>query len=199
VHGAATGKAPPLIVSHEIINLPSASVLAELRRELANRAPAANTVAIFSDPVFERDDPRVKPAQSDGAIADHDGAHKIDSELSRSAAESGLMNFKRLRFTRQEAETVVSLAPAEQRFIALDFAASRATIERTALDQYRIVHFATHGLLNGQHPELSGIVLSLVDEQGRPQDGFLRAHEIYNLKLNADLVVRSACRTALGK
>jgi CHAT domain-containing protein len=65
--------------------------------------------------------------------------------------------------------------------------------------QYRIVHFATHGLINSQHPELSGVVLSLVDEQGRPQDGFLRLHDVYNLKLGADMVVLSACRTALGK
>jgi len=61
------------------------------------------------------------------------------------------------------------------------------------------VHFATHSLLNNQHPELSGVVLSLVDEQGEPRDGFLRLHEIYNLKLNADLVVLSSCQTALGK
>jgi CHAT domain-containing protein len=72
-------------------------------------------------------------------------------------------------------------------------------VNQTDLSGFRYLHFATHGLLNSRRPELSGIVLSLVDEQGQPQDGFLRLHEIYNMKLNADLVVLSGCRTALGK
>jgi CHAT domain-containing protein len=67
------------------------------------------------------------------------------------------------------------------------------------LSQYRIVHFATHGLLDSQHPELSGLVLSLVDESGKPQNGFLRLHDIYNLNLPVELVVLSACNTGLGK
>jgi CHAT domain-containing protein len=109
------------------------------------------------------------------------------------------MSFNRLPFTRKEAEAIFALASPDQGLKALDFAASRATVLNTGLDQYRILHFATHGLLNSQHPELSGIVLSLVDEQGHEQEGFLRMHEIYNLKLNAELVVLSACSTALGK
>jgi CHAT domain-containing protein len=68
-----------------------------------------------------------------------------------------------------------------------------------ALSQYRIVHFATHGLLNSEHPEFSGLVFSLVNERGKAQDGFLQLQDIYNLNLSADLVVLSSCETALGK
>jgi CHAT domain-containing protein len=62
-----------------------------------------------------------------------------------------------------------------------------------------MLHFSTHGLLDSRHPELSGLVLSLVDEVGQPQEGFLRLNEIYGLRLNADLVVLSACQTGLGR
>jgi CHAT domain-containing protein len=67
------------------------------------------------------------------------------------------------------------------------------------LAEYRVVHFATHGVLDNENPGLSGLILSLFDERGRPQDGFLRLHDIYSLNLPADLVVLSACDTALGK
>jgi CHAT domain-containing protein len=82
---------------------------------------------------------------------------------------------------------------------ATDFRANRAIAISPELGRYRIIHFATHGLLNSQHPLLSGLVFSLVDENGKPQDGFLRMHEIYNLQLPAELVVLSACQTALGE
>jgi CHAT domain-containing protein len=123
--------------------------------------------------------------------------------LTRAVAETDAINasrrLPRLLFSGEEAKAILSLAPAGDALKALDFAASRATAMSDELGKYRIVHFSTHGLLNNLHPELSGIVLSLVDEHGRPQDGFLRLHDIYNLKLPADLVVLSACQTALGK
>src|SRR5205085_3971099 len=105
----------------------------------------------------------------------------------------------RLAFSRREAEAIYAAAPAGQALKAIDFDASRATATGVGLSRYRIVHFATHGLLNSEHPELSGVVLSLVDAEGRPQNGFLRLHEIYNLSLPAELVVLSACQTGLGK
>lgn len=82
---------------------------------------------------------------------------------------------------------------------ALGFSASRATAMGTDLGQYRIVHFATHGLLDSENPELSGLVFSLLDQKGMRQDGFLQLQDIYNLNLPVDLVVLSACETGLGK
>src|SRR5262249_23373660 len=98
-----------------------------------------------------------------------------------------------------EATGILALVPERERMQALDFEASRTTALRPELGEYRIVHFATHGLLNNIHPELSGIVLSLVGKEGQPQDGFLRLQDIYNLKLPAELVGLSACQTGLGK
>jgi CHAT domain-containing protein/tetratricopeptide (TPR) repeat protein len=191
----------PLIIDHEIVSLPSASVLSFLRNEARGRKRATKAVAVLADPVFRRDDPRLTSSKDvSRKAADPSGPDKSQAvAVTRSARDSGLGEFARLRFTRQEAQSILSLVPAQSRLEALDFAASRATAQSPELGDYRILHFATHGLLNSKHPELSGLVLSLVDDQGKQVDGFLRFHEIYNLKLNADLAVLSACQTALGK
>jgi CHAT domain-containing protein len=104
----------------------------------------------------------------------------------------------RLLSSREEADAIIAAA-AGAGMRATGFKATRATATSPELGQYRIVHFATHGLLNSEHPALSGLVFSLVDEQGKSQDGFLSLHDIYNLNLPADLVVLSACNTGLGK
>jgi CHAT domain-containing protein len=149
----------------------------------------------LADPVFSRDDSRV----SHPGVALQASTQALPSDVLRSAEESGLKDFVRLRFSRAEADAISALVTDSQRLEAVDFVANLATARSADLSQYRILHFATHGLINSQHPELSGIVLSLVDQNGEPQDGFLRLGEIYGLRLNADLVVLSACQTALGK
>ena len=185
--------ARPLIVDHEIVNLPSASVLAVLREEFGSRKPASKAVAVLADPVFSANDARLAQAVNTG------GNVSPFVEAQRSAAQAGVNDLVRLRFSRQEADEIARLAGEKRNMKAVDFAANRSTATDARLGDYQIVHFATHGLINNQHPDLSGVVLSLVDEQGRAQNGFLRLYDIYNLKLNADLVVLSACQTALGK
>ncbi len=198
-----TDNRQPLIEHYELVSLPSASALAVLRNEIKGRPAAAKELAIFSDPVFQASDPRVQSAKTKvpgTPVATTESAKELVAQsLTRAAAEAGITSFARLPFARQEAEAIAKLLPPAQQLKALDFTASRQTALTGQLDQYRHIHFATHGLLNSQHPELSGIVLSLVDEVGQAQDGFLRLSDLYNLKLNADLVVLSACQTALGK
>ena len=208
--GRKTADERPLIVEHEIVNLPSASALAVLRRETAGRHPAARAVAVLADPVFSADDPRLK--FGDGKAAG-DRRRRLSRDQSSSPAGlppeleravrdvrgGGRGSLSRLPFSRHEADAILAMAPEKSGLKALDFRASRATATSRELGNYRIVHFATHGLIDTEHPELSGLVFSLVDQSGRPQDGFLRLHDIYNLQLAAEVVVLSACQSGLGK
>ncbi len=199
----------PLIVSHEVVNLPSASALGLIRREVAGRKAAPKALAALADPVFENSDPRLltarKKASTKGLIASarseetSSATSLFPSELARSVRSFNRDGLGRLVFSNDEAESIAKLAPRGSTLIATGFEANRRLAVSGELSHYRIVHFATHGLINSEHPELSGLALSLLDENGKPQDGFLRMHEIFNLRLPADLVVLSACQTGLGK
>ena len=219
--GGVARPAVPLIVNHEVVNLPSASVLAVLRRQGSARTRPAKTVAILADPVFTTDDPRVslnavlktaasqeRPVPAAALSAEQRSSREAKNVstdlLTRSAEDLGLnrkgnLHLSRLVYTRQEAAGIRAAFPDKTGMSALDFNASRSTATSAELSHYRIVHFATHGLINSDHPELSGLVFSLVDQNGKQQDGFLQLKDIYNLNLPADLVVLSACETGLGK
>ena len=186
---------PPLIVDHEIVLLPSASTLGILRQNYSDRQPPTRTLAILADPVFSPEDERVK---NQSTATNLQAIESVNLGLSRSGRDNNLQ-LSRLNFTRQEAQIIQALIPANFRTESLDFEASRAVATSQNLSQYKIIHFATHGLANSTNPELSGIILSLVDEKGNPLNGFLRLTDIFNLKLAADLVVLSACQTGLGQ
>ncbi|TAE02644.1 MAG: CHAT domain-containing protein [Oscillatoriales cyanobacterium] len=187
----------PLITQHEIITLPSASTLAILRQNYADRKPPSQTLAILADPVFSPDDERIKGKITEATT------EKLEANnlgLNRSLRASDLKwPPKRLPFTRQEAQTISSLFASASSRPIFDFDASRTTATDGSLANYQIVHFATHGMANSKNPELSGIVMSTVDDKGNLVNGFLRLTDIFNLKLAANLVVLSACQSGMGQ
>ena len=189
----------PLLEKHEIVNSPSASVLAVLRQRV--RDLPQRTIAIVADPVFARNDERFASSSGNGGrrVVAHASEMRVVPAGQSTASASVEKSLPRLFNTRWEANTIASFVPKTQRIVALDFSANRAFVNTRQFARSWALHFATHTLINDEHSELSGIALSNFDSQGRKQDGFLRTHEIYRLRLLADLVVLSSCQSALGE
>jgi len=187
------GSGGPLLEQIEVDYLPSATTLALQRQRLEGRAPASHWAAVFADPVFTAKDPRLTSPSTASRPA-------VAASIERGAPqEAPLSALERLPATRREAEAIVSMAPAGQVRTWLDLKANREEVLAGGLRDYRVVHFATHGLADTRKPELSGLVLSLVDATGQAREGLLSLTDIYDLDLDADLVVLSGCRTSLGK
>lgn len=193
----SVGEPVPLALGHEIVYLPSASTLDTLRRQTADRRVAQRSVAVLADPVFEADDPRLlaaPPPETDRPSPSGAGALRQVDFLT-----DGKLQVPRLLATRREARAIVAIAPEGSSLEAVDFEASRQMAMSAELARHRIVHFATHGLVSSENPSLSGVLFSMVDRRGQPQNGLLGLHDIYNLELPVELVVLSACNTALGR
>jgi CHAT domain-containing protein/tetratricopeptide (TPR) repeat protein len=185
-----------LLAGVEVVRVPSAAALPALRRARRGRARPPNPLAVIADPVFEADDPRLSADDSAAGLPRR--TRRVSREILRAASAVGLSELRRLAFSRQEALGVAAAAPGESTLCLLDFDANVDRVRAPAIRDYRILHFATHGFVNPADPDLSGLVLSLVDTDGRPREGFLRFGEIGSLRLPADLVVLSACETAVG-
>jgi CHAT domain-containing protein len=186
----------PLLLNHEVITEPSASAVALLRRNNAGHADQPKLVAMIADPVFGRDDERLQQPSQTSESRSGLPAPSPGPSLSSAGLPDTL---PRLKNSGEEARAVLELTRPGQSLAMLGFDANKTAVENARLSDYRVVHFATHGLLNFEHPSLSALALSLYDKSGSPIDGFLTLSDVYNLRLPVKLVVLSACESGQGQ
>lgn len=189
-----------LINTNEISSSPSIATLRAIRGEKKKAGSPSRSVAVIADPVFSQNDDRVRsvpiaPVVA-GASSDYD---------TKGPAQPGLPpilrggTLSRLTYSSIEADAISAAAPRGTSMIVKGFDANRETIMSSRVGEYQVVHFATHAFLDSEHPELSGIILTMVDPKGVRQNGMMPLHDVYSLNLSAELTVLSACQTALGK
>jgi tetratricopeptide (TPR) repeat protein len=162
----------PLVARYAISYAPSASSLAFFR-SLAPLGPGSTTLLAVGNPIV-RAPAAARTRQIDLARVDL---------------------LAPLPYSAEEVTGIASLFRPNVR--VLEAADATETAIRTArLDGVRILHFATHGLIDESRPERSGLVLTAAPPS---DDGLLQTREIYSLPLRAQLVTLSACQTALGQ
>jgi CHAT domain-containing protein len=197
------GSEGPLVTSHGVVHLPSPSVLAAVR-ERGGKAGRVNllkegSLAIFVDPVFDEKDDRW--TSGGPAASTKEGvASPQDLPLFPDAVTRGPLH--RLPGTAEEGEAILGLFPPESvgKKVVLykDFDATREAFLAPESGQYIMLHVATHGFVHPRHAALSGLAFSRFYADGRARDGFVRLHDLWGVDLAAELVVLSACETALG-
>ena len=195
-----------LVKSNEVIYAPSASVVGAIKQQRGK--PTGRAILVVADPVFNSNDARAQkrtgtPASDaevrglgiQGALSDVAGSTQAPAP---NAAMEGLP-LARLNGTRLEADQISKLAKASggTADVWLDLEANEDNLGARDISKYRIIHVATHGLLNAERPQFTGVVLSLVGN--KTHDGFVRTDEVFNLRLGSPLVMLSACETGLGK
>ena len=156
-----------MISHHEIVHLPSASALAVLRRQDRRQSPGGPPAS----PCWYW---QIRFPTGRAAFSDESARTRGFRPLS----PTNPVRLPRLRFSRREAEGLADLLPPGEAKVLLDFEAGRAGLLGAGMEHYRMLHFATHALVDDQRPELTGLALSRFDEQGQPQPAFLRLHEI---------------------
>jgi len=183
------GAARYLIEERDVAVTPAARWLL-LHRSPGPSARPSSRYLLVSDPIYREDDERLKGRSPRRGAR---GAAAEGTELQR------LGDLRRLPWTAHETALVAALLPASQVDQLSGGTATRARLLALDWTRYRLIHLASHGILDAAMPQLSALVLSAFDENGEPVEQTVRASDLAALTLSADLVALSACATALGK
>lgn len=189
----------PLVARHDIIYVPSASILGELRKEAGRRGVRAKALAIFGNPIFAAKSGQPDNSTQFTAQTSPDESKHALRGIELESDTSDLSSLKPLFYAAREIANLRDVATEAQTFAAQKDDATREQLLKMDFSQFAILHFATHGLLNPEHPERSGLLLSSINREGKTVDPFVGLQDIYSLRAPVDLVVLSACQTGLGK
>jgi CHAT domain-containing protein len=174
------GTTKSLGLVHELLQAPGAGYLMDGRKPRPLSSFPRSILAI-ADPVFSSEDPRVKLTNGRGG-----------------AVASSQSTLGRLPF-RTDVDTLLSLIPSARRTILSGFDANTIRLREENLEQFGVLYFSSHAIIDDRTPELSRIALSQVDSRGRSIDGFLRPYHLAQFHLSGSVVILSGCETALGK
>ena len=193
-----------LVQTNEVVYAPSASVVAVIRRQTRSGVgtQGAQSVLLVADPIFDASDTRARGSvDAERAVRGDEFRGLALGSAVADVTQTKIKKLKlaRLEGTRAEAQQIAELARTSGAGadVWLDADASEGNMERRDLSRYRVVHIATHGLLDTERPQFTGLVLAPAG--AADADGFLRVGEVFNLRLGSPLVILSACETGLGR
>lgn len=177
-----------LIKNYKISYAPSISSLSEIiKNKKSNREKPRKDILAFGDPYFGK------------LETEENGNDVFQDFFSSDVYSSGALDFYRLKYSRTEIDKIATLFKKSKAKVFLRKNAREEQLKKSGLnlENYKIIHFATHSIIDNKIPARSSIVLAL--DEDPTEDGFLQMREIYNLKLNSDLVTLSSCQTGLGE
>ena len=193
VTASGHGRKAYLAQEFAIVYGPSASALVivdEMNRQFMPR----RQLLAFGDPVIT---PATGLQRTASEPRSSESVSKLHHPSPTDDYEERGFSLARLPYTRDEVMDIGKLFRPDQRQLYLGADAREEIVKSEKLDDFRYIHFATHGFLDELHPGRSGVLLSRAPDS--KEDGILQTGEIMRLKLNADIVTLSACSTGLGK